>query len=287
MRFEEGKGGLTKVSVNSDLGSAEMYLFGAHVTSFQPHGAAPVLFMSRRSAFDGHKPIRGGIPLVFPWFGPRPDAPELGLHGFARTRMWDVESCDARTNGSVRIVLTTSNDDATMKLWPHPFTVRFIVVVSNVLDITLEIRNLSREHIEFEEAMHTYLSVSDVRQISIDGLGGAAYVDRADGEKRKTQPDGPIRITGETDRLYYSSSRVTVHDPEMNRSIFVEKSRSDATVVWNPWTEKAAAMSDLGADQSPSMVCVETANARECKVNLPAGGIHRMGTRIGVEALQK
>jgi glucose-6-phosphate 1-epimerase len=288
MKFEQGRGGLSKITVSSDLGSAEIYLYGAHVAAFQPHGAAPLLFMSKRSVFDGHKPIRGGVPLVFPWFGPRADAPELPLHGFARTRVWDVESCDARANGSVRIVLTTSNDDGTMKVWPHTFTIRFIVVVSSVLDMTLEVRNLSREQVEFEEALHTYLAISDIRKISIEGLGGADFIDRADGEKRKKQDDGAIQITGETDRLYYSSaSRVTVHDPEMNRSIFVEKSRSDATVVWNPWTEKATAMTDLGADLWQSMVCVETANARECKVRLPAGGIHRMGTRIGLEAIQK
>jgi glucose-6-phosphate 1-epimerase len=288
LRFEQGRGGLSKIAVNSDLGSAEIYLYGAHVAGFQPHGAAPLLFMSKRSVFDGHKPIRGGVPLVFPWFGPRADAPTLPLHGFARTRVWDVESCDARANGSVRIVLTTSNDDSTMAVWPHPFTLRFIIVVSTVLDMTLEVRNLSREQVTFEEALHTYLAVSDVRQISVDGLGGADFVDRADGEKRKKQGEGAIRITGETDRLYYTSaSRVTVDDPEMTRSIFVEKSRSGATVLWNPWTEKAAAMADLGEDQFQSMVCVETANARESKIQLPAAGIHRMSARVGVESMQK
>jgi glucose-6-phosphate 1-epimerase len=286
VKFEQGSGGLGRIAVKSGLASAEIYLYGAHITGFQPHGAAPVLFMSRRSVFDGHKPIRGGVPLVFPWFGPRADMPELPLHGFARTRVWEVESCDARANGSVRIVLTTSNDESTQKLWPHPFTIRFIVVVSNVLDMTLEVRNLSREAVQFEEALHTYLAVSDVRQISLEGLAGADYVDRTDGEKRKHQPEGDIKFTGETDRVYYSTAaRVTVRDPEMKRSIVVEKSRSGATVVWNPWTDKATAMTDLGGDQWPQMVAVETANARECKVELPGGGIHRMGTRISVEAL--
>jgi glucose-6-phosphate 1-epimerase len=288
VKFEEGRGGLSKIAVNSGLGSAEIYLYGAHVAAFQPHGASPVLFMSRRSLFDGRKPIRGGVPLVFPWFGPRADAPELPMHGFARTRLWDVESCDARVNGSVRVVLTTSNDEGTMQLWPHAFTMRFIVVVSSDLDMTLEVRNLSRGPMQFEEALHTYLSVGDVRRVSIEGLAGAEYIDRTDGEKRKKQSDGVVRIAGETDRLYYSSAaRVTVRDPELNRSIFIEKSRSDATVVWNPWNEKASAMADLGGDQWPSMVCIETANARESKVNLPGGGIHRMGTRIGVEAMPK
>jgi glucose-6-phosphate 1-epimerase len=286
VKFEQGKGGLGKIAIESGLGSAEIYLYGAHIASFQPHGAAPVLFMSRRSVFDGHKPIRGGVPIIFPWFGPRTDNPNLPMHGFARTRVWDVESCDARNNGSVRVVLTTTADKATSALWPHLFAIRFIVVVSNVLDMTLEVRNLSREPIQFEEALHTYFSIGDIHRVSVEGLAGADYVDRTEGEKRKKQADESIRFAGETDRLYYSSAaRVTVRDPELNRTLVVEKSRSDATVVWNPWNDKAGAMADLGADQWQSFVCVETANARDCKVQLPAGGIHRMGTRISVEAL--
>jgi glucose-6-phosphate 1-epimerase len=284
VRFEQGSGGLGKIEITTAMASAEIYLYGAHITAFRPQGAAPVLFMSRRSLFDGQKPIRGGIPLVFPWFGPRPDAPELPMHGFARTRMWGVESCDARGNGTVRVVLTTSDDENTRKLWPHAFSIRYIVVISSVLDITLEVRNLSREPMVFEEALHTYLSVGDVRHVSIEGLANAQYIDRADGEKRKTQSAEPIRIGGETDRVYFTPGpRVTVRDPDLKRSLVVEKSRSDATVVWNPWTDKAAAMTDLGADQFPSMLCVETANARDSRIQLPGGGIHRMGTRIFVE----
>ena len=288
VKFEEGRVGLSRIAVSSGLGSAEIYLYGAHVAGFQPHGAAPMLFMSRRSAYDGRKPLRGGVPLIFPWFGPRAGSPQSPMHGFARTRVWEVESCDARVNGSVRVVLTTSNDAGTMETWPHEFTIRFIIVVSGNLDMTLEVRNQSRAAMEFEEALHTYLAVKDVRQISVEGLEGAEYIDRADGEKRKKQSEGSIRFTGETDRLYYSSAaRVTVNDPELKRSIYVEKSRSDATVVWNPWTEKATALADLGADQWQSMVCVETANARDCSVQLPAGGIHRMSARLGVEAMQR
>ena len=31
----------------------------------------------------------------------------------------------------------------------------------------------------------------------------------------------------------------------------------DVSVVWNPWAEKAAAMSDFGDDDYPFMLCVE------------------------------
>jgi glucose-6-phosphate 1-epimerase len=244
------------------------------------------LFLSKHSVFDGQKPIRGGVPLVFPWFGPRADLPTMPPHGFARTRSWQIESCDVRGDGSVRIVLTMTGDEQTKKLWPHDFLLRLIVVVANTLDMTLEVRNTGKEPAKFEEALHSYLAVSDVKAISIEGLANAEYIDRADGEKRK-KPDGkPIQITGETDRLYYTSdAHATIRDPGMKRAVVLDKSMSGATVVWNPWTQKAAAMSDLGADQWQEMVCVETANAREAAVQLPPGGIHRMGCRIGAEPM--
>ncbi len=286
VRIEAGRGSLPKIAVATDLASAEIYPFGAHVTQFQPRGAAPVLFLSRSSFFDGRRPIRGGIPLVFPWFGPRADLPESPPHGFARTRNWEIESCDARADGSVRIVLASGSDDATMRLWPLSFSLRFIVIVARTLEATLEARNVSTEFMHFEDALHTYLAVADVRSISIEGLDGAEYLDRADGEKRKTEQAKVIGLSGETDRLYYSSAaKVTVRDPGLGRSIIVEKENSGATVLWNPWSRKSAQMKDMGTDEWQSMVCVETANARDCAVQLPANASHRMSTRIGVAAL--
>jgi glucose-6-phosphate 1-epimerase len=244
------------------------------------------LFLSKHSFFDGHKPIRGGVPLVFPWFGTRTDVANLPQHGFARTREWEIESCDARGDGSVRIVLTTSSDDETRKLWPHEFMLRFIVVVSSVLDMTLEVRNTGKQEMKFEEALHTYLTVGDAKTISIEGLADKEYIDRADGEKRKKSDGNPIQLTSETDRLYFSSApHAAVRDPGLKRVINVDKAMSNATVVWNPWAPRSAALTDLGADQWQTMVCVETVNAREASVQLAGGSIHRMSCRIGVEAI--
>ena len=170
-----------------------------------------------------------------------------------------------------------ASDEATLRLWPHAFSCRFIVIVSRVLDVTLEVKNGSAASVRFEDALHTYLSVEDVRSVAIEGLDGAEYLDRADGEKRKKEQAKSIGLVGETDRLYYSSAaKVTVRDPVRRRSIVIEKEASNATVVWNPWSKKAAQMADLGADQWQSMVCVETANARDCAVQLAANATHRM-----------
>ena len=67
-----GRGGQPRLLVDAPAGSAELYLFGAHVTAWTPQGGRPVLFISRRARFDGETSIRGGVPLCLPWFSVGP-----------------------------------------------------------------------------------------------------------------------------------------------------------------------------------------------------------------------
>lgn len=55
-------------TVEASLPSGEsvtVYLYGATVTSWKVNGQEQ-LFLSEKAHLDGSKPIRGGIPLVFP-----------------------------------------------------------------------------------------------------------------------------------------------------------------------------------------------------------------------------
>ncbi len=283
VQIESGKGGLPRIAVTSDLASAEIYLYGGHVTQFRPRGAEHVLFVSRTSNFEMGKPIRGGIPVIFPWFGPRANHPESPPHGFARLRQWNLESCDHRNDGSLRIVLDLKSDDATMRYWPHTFSARLIVVISETLDLTMEVHNKGADALEFEQALHSYLRVGDVRQIRLEGLENTEYIDKVDGMKTTVQPAEPIRFSGETDRVYLKTqSTCLVRDEVLGRTIKVEKENSDTTVVWNPWIDKARAMPDFGDAEWPQMVCIETANVGPCAVRLSDVRTHRMHARISI-----
>jgi len=269
LRIDEGRGSLPRVSVTSNLATAEIYLHGAHLTQWQPRGAKPVLFMSEKSWFEPGKPIRGGVPVCFPWFGPRPDSP---AHGFARISSWDLVSCAVQPDGAVRAAFQLGSDESTIGL---TFT------IGGTLEMDLEVR--SKAAFTFEEALHTYFAVADVRQVSVDGLANTDYLDKVDAFKRKTQSPEPIRIAGETDRVYLNTrTTCTVHDPGLGRTLTIEKEGSGTTVVWNPWIAKAKAMPDFGDDEWPQMICVETANVGDGAVRLDAGGSHRMSVRIRV-----
>jgi glucose-6-phosphate 1-epimerase len=149
--------------------------------------------------------------------------------------------------------------------------------------MTLDVRNTGEKPVTFEEALHTYLAVSDVRSIAVEGLAGALYVDRNGGPEPVRQDEDVIRFAGETDRIYpNSAAEVVVDDPGARRAIAVRKAGSSSTVVWNPWSDKAASMSDL--DGWDSMVCVETANVRSDAVTLAAGATHEMTAILEVRS---
>lgn len=284
IRFEADPRGLTRAVINSPLADAKVYLLGAHVTHFEPRGQPPVLFLSEQSAFEVGKPIRGGIPVIFPWFGPRAGDASAPMHGFARLQEWEVEST-AKSGDDVTLVFRLEASGNTRAMWPFGFTLRYTVTVGRELAVALEVRNTDAKPIKFEEALHTYFALADVREASVEGLADVDYVDKADKMKRKLQGGEPIRITGETDRVYLATrTTCTIHDPGNDRRITVAKEKSDATVVWNPWTAKAKAMADFGDDEWPRMICVETCNVADHAVTLAPGTSHEMKARIGVKA---
>ena len=277
LRFEAGDGGLIRAVCTGKDVEGYVYLHGAHVAHYQRRGERALVFMSGASQFAADKAIRGGVPICFPWFGPKKDDAKAPAHGFARLKQWGVESAKKTDDGGVQIVLALASDESTCALWPGEFLARYTVTFGKQLRLTLEVRNTGRESITFEEALHTYLSVADIRQVRVEGLGGTEYIDKVQGGKRVAQGAEPVTFTGETDRIYLKTqSTCVVHDAVGGRAISVGKSGSDTTVVWNPWIAKAKAMGDFGDDEWPTMVCIETCNVADFAVTLAAGASHLM-----------
>jgi glucose-6-phosphate 1-epimerase len=281
-RFEAGSGGLPRLAVTARGASGAIYLHGAHVSLFQPAGQRPVLFLSSRSNYENGKPIRGGVPIIFPWFGPRADDANAPMHGIVRTREWGVESV-TEVDDAVRAVMTLASDDETRAAWPHHFQLRFAATFATSLIMDLEVCNTSGEPFTFEEALHTYFSVGDVREISIKGLVGTEYLDKEQGLGRFKQQESRLRLTGITDRVYLNTPADCVIDDTVNgRRIMVAKEHSVSTVVWNPWPEKIKTMPDLDPADWTKYVCLETCNVKENARTLAAGQSHTMRAAISV-----
>ncbi len=267
--MSRGPGGLTKLLLDAPAAQGAIYLHGAHVAHWQPNGHTPVLWMSRQSNYAEDKPIRGGVPICFPWFGPNLQDSKAPAHGLARLHAWKL-SAVARTS-SQGIACELTADLA-------PFQLTYRVEFDQVLRLSLTTR-LSSSHdrpARYEDALHTYFAVSDVRNITIEGLQSVDYIDKVDQAKKKTATGEAIQITSETDRVYLNTTHACrLLDPGQHRTILVEKTGSRSTIVWNPWIDKSAKMPDFGDDEWPEMVCIETANVGDHAIELQPGGAHK------------
>ena len=270
-----GNGGLAKVAVTSPAATGEMYLLGGQVTSWRPAGHEEALFLSRQSRWESGRAIRGGIPICFPWFGNRPGDPKAPAHGFARTATWRLDGV-RQSGDAVEVTMALDSDAQTLARWPFDFRVLYRATFGSTLDLALIVSNTGAGAFTFEEALHTYYAIGDATTVRVGGLDRVRYLDKVDGGRERVQ-DGEIAIVAETDRVYLDTdAAVDIVDAALGRRLRVEKSASRATVVWNPWTEKARTLADLGADEWRQLICVETANVSPQGIRLQPGQQHVM-----------
>lgn len=271
------------LNVSSGKAAARIFVQGAHVCEWTPTGSEPVLFVSKQSYFAPGKAIRGGVPVCYPWFAARTGHAGSPAHGFLRTSNWAVNSIRDDPDGTVAVEFSTVDTEAFRALWPHSFRATYRVRVGENLELKLAIENTGTAPFTFEEALHTYFCVADVRSVTVTGLENTEYIDKVAGGARKRLAAKPLAFNGETDSVFVNTAHTCVlHDPGMNRRISVAKTESATTVVWNPWIAKAAGMADFGDDEWPGMLCIETANTGENSVLLPEGQTHEMTATISV-----
>jgi len=275
--FLDGQGEWPMLEVSTAWSTAEIYLHGAHVTNFRKKDEPPLLFMSQCSRFDPDQSIRGGIPVIFPWFGMREGLPQ---HGFARLKDWELKEFSPAPDGSVsvRFRLPECPENSAFP----PFTADYTVTVDQALTLRLTVTNTSREEpFTFENCLHTYFEVGDVTAVSITGLKGATYLDKVVNFARKTETADAVRIGSEVDRIYLDTTEpVEILDPRLKRRVRIEKQASLSTIVWNPWVTKAQQMPDFGNDEFNRMLCVESGNVASNQITLPPGESSNLVVRL-------
>lgn len=280
--FRAGETGIPIIAVANSHGSCEISLYGGHVLSYRPAGHLPILFMSKASRLTPGHPIRGGIPICWPWFGAHPNAADLPLHGFARILPWRLIATDY-TSRNTTIRLTLSDSDKTRAWWPHRFSLTLQVTLENALKVELTTHNTGKEAFTFTEALHSYFMVRQIMDITVRGLEGVTYADKVthtDGHLQET----PVVIRQEVDRVYQdTASECVVDDAGMGRQIVIAKQGSRTTVVWNPWIAKAKQMADFGDEEYTRMICVETANAMGNAVTLAPAESHTLRAMISAD----
>jgi glucose-6-phosphate 1-epimerase len=288
-RVSEGNSGLARVQITAAFGQGEMYLHGAQVTSWKPAGNEEVLFVSTKSRWEEGQAIRGGIPICFPWFRAKSDDPHAPAHGFVRTKQWQLESIVESENGEnangVTVTMFTQSDGHTRKWWPGEFRLVHRVTFGSELRLELVCMNTGTTPFPFEEALHTYNRIANIQDARLEGLDGVSYLDNTESNKEKTQRDDVI-IASQTDSAYCNTqNEVDLLDANKKRRIRLRKEHSLSTVVWNPWSEGAARLQDLGDGEWSRFLCVEASNILDAAIQLAPGHEHRMAAVLTVESV--
>jgi D-hexose-6-phosphate mutarotase len=279
--FTTGKGGFIYANIQSLEASAQVSLYGAHVLHYVPKGKEEVLWNTGKSFFEKGKPIRGGIPVCWPWFGPHGQDQKKPAHGFARLSEWEVTKTLVTVNEETELTLSLSDSPETKALWPFSFHTTITIRLGEKLTVELSITNTGSEKFTFTDALHSYLRVGDASRITIEGLEGCTYLDGTNNNESKIQSEKLVEIKKEENRRYLNTaSDCILTDPSLDRKILIEKQNSNTTVVWNPWAETAKAFADMGDHDYKTMVCVEAANAYNEIISLEPGKTFSLSTTL-------
>jgi glucose-6-phosphate 1-epimerase len=223
----------------------------------------------------------GWFVLCFPWFGGKADDPTAPAHGFVRTKTWQLESI-AQVGHAVTVSMLTESDEGTKRWWPAEFRLVHRVTFGQELSLELVVSNTGRTSLRFEEALHAYHRVGNISNTRLRGLDAVHYYDKTDSNRKKMQ-QGEVVIVSETDRVYLDTAdAIELEDPVLRRRTRVIKENSRTTVVWNPWVQKARALSDLGEDEWMQMICIETSNVSDFAVDLAPGEQHKMKALVRI-----
>jgi glucose-6-phosphate 1-epimerase len=284
LAFHATASGLIYAAVTTVHATSTVYLQGAHVAAWQPKGQQPAIFLSRKSDFAPGKPIRGGVPIAFPWFANRHDGKTGPSHGFARIQDWTLAFA-ALAGDDLHLTFTLGPTEMSRNLGYDKFRLAYQLIIGTTLTMELTVVNDAAMPLLFEEALHTYYAVADIHEVTVDGLDKVTYLDKNDNFKSKQQ-HGAITITEPTDRVYLNTTGTCViHDAGTKRRIAVAKTGSNTTVVWNPWESGAAKIPDLDPTEWHEYVAVETVNAAVNAVTLAPGARHVMQAHVTVESV--
>lgn len=294
VKFIEGQGGFPMIEVQNEYAQATISLYAGQVLSFKPvNQTKDVMFVSKQAYYQAGKAIKGGTPICWPWFGPDPENQGRSSHGFVRNRLWQMRDVSSTIDGATKVVLGQEATAETKAIWNYDFDLAIAITVGNTLTIELITRNTGKQAFSITQALHTYFHVGDLNQVEVLGLENKTYIDKVDGGKEKTQ-SGVITFLAECDypkgtlcdRIYLDVPAILIiKDASLNRKIKITATNSKTAIVWNPGSIISASMADLDDQDYQRFVCVETANAADEIIEIPAASEYKLTANYAIESL--
>ena len=246
--------GLQLLIVDNHHAHSTISLHGGHVISFMPkRDHRPRLWLSKKAILDAKHPIRGGIPICWPWFGAHSSDTRYPSHGYVRNQPWHIVDCqDTKTETVVHLQPQSCRGEG----FAGQAQLTLVIKVGSELSIQLVTHNIGQVDFTYNGALHSYFKVDDIRRCELKGLEGD-YQDKLQNYALCHTPR-PYQFSGETDRVHLATPHeLRIVQNAGNTDIL--SSGHDSIVVWNPWSANSKAMADMANDGYKNMLCVETA----------------------------
>ncbi|EGV63685.1 D-hexose-6-phosphate epimerase [Yamadazyma tenuis] len=261
------------VSLDSDPSTSVTILkYGATVVSWKLRGKEQ-LWVSSAAKLDGSKPVRGGIPLVFPNFGKTKDESHataaLPQHGFARNSTWEFLGQTTQSPLTVQFALSPDEANSDIyKLWgdgTNDFTLIYSIGLSDTLHTQIEVENTGKQAFDFHWLFHTYFKVEDIEDIIVNNLTEEKCYDQLL-QSWYTEKAPMVNFNEEFDRIYKDIPEEKVLQIIDKGYVLQNLRRSGLpdAVVWNPWIKKSEGMADFEPKSGYlNMLCVECGNVTD------------------------
>ncbi|KAG6857572.1 hypothetical protein H0H87_000171 [Tephrocybe sp. NHM501043] len=248
--------------IRSQGSSIEILYYGATIISWKSgslQNPEPVerLFVSSKAVLDGSKPVRGGVPIVFPCFGApvHTEHTKLSQHGFARSEKWNWGNVVMDNEAGVSLRLTLEPTEKILRVYHPLFHLSYVVTLAEhqlSTDIHVTNTSISPQHVlEYQALLHNYIR-APANDVLVTPLQGLSYYDKteptAEGKATaKIEQRSGVDVRNFTDSVYEDASQnyeVTWPGGGMSvRSVNLKD-----VVVWNPQAEgsKIGDMEDGG-----------------------------------------
>jgi glucose-6-phosphate 1-epimerase len=266
---------------------------GAQILSYQEWEQPPLIWLSEQAQYHRGQGLRGGVPVCWPWFGDLKRNPQVvqamhdgsappAAHGLVRNLDWQLEDLE---DAGDEVHMSFSVETDGLPGWPHKARLSLEIRLGQRLQLSLTTENLGKQPLALSQALHTYLAVSDIRQVSVDGLQGCRYIETLEDWQERSQR-GALTFAGETDRIYLQTPpQLTLRDPLWQRQIHLRAQGSHSAVLWNPWIDKAQRLTQFAPNAWQDMLCIETANVLQDAVQLAPGAQHRLRLELWSQPL--
>lgn len=274
--------GIEAIEIENEYAKASITTYGACVLSYVPQQQQDLLWVSNKSVYDGSKPVRGGVPICWPWFG-KALSSDLPAHGFVRNKEWQLAKLEQLDSSVTRLQLTTQSDEQTKAMWPYEFELSLAIEIGRKLIMSLTTVNCDSDAFTVTEALHTYFNIGLPQGLRIEGLADSIHSDKLVNNALPQTQAGDVVLNPPMDSVFQNANKeLQIHDEVNGRVIRIRSRNANSAVVWNPGAEIVKGFSDIAAQGWKEFACVESGNVLDDFVTIAPGSKHTLSVEYSI-----